>query len=244
MIHYICSTVDTAKHKDDDEATAVQPNKNEEAEDPRNTTAFVSVAPTVAVDLSSTSLLASLAIAEFLVNNVENSLNDTETRALCKLLGAANFDEKEEEMKNLCTLKRHMEELGMILTDATSLKYIADLNEILSEINYDDEENEEEGAGDVGTPRSAGEGSDGSEDEDEAASDDGSDASAPGMNLSEDLMKSLDEFKITDSDDEFGMNKENSKSKRNCRGKSNKSRNSNGSAASRRARLRRLADTN
>ena len=66
-----------------------------------------------------------------------------------------------------------------------------------------------------------------------------------GLNLSEDLMKSFDDLKITDSDDDAGNDKENSgKAKRNSRGKSSKSRSSAGSAASRRSRARRFADAN
>ena len=247
MIHYVCSTVDTGRPGGEDDATVVQTNKNEEGEDPRNTTAFVSVAPTVAADLSSTSLLASLSIAEFLVKNVEESLNTTDTRALCKLLGAADFDENEEETKNLFALKRLMEELGMILTDETSLKYIADLNDILSEINVDDEteEGDDDDEGEKPTGRcslmSAGGGSD---DEGGDASDDDKARSAAGLNLSEDLLKSFDDLKITDSDDEFGLDKENCTNAKRRRGKTSKSRNSAGSAASRRSRTRRFADAN
>ena len=126
----------------------------------------------------------------------------------------------------------------MILTDATSLKSIADLNEILSEINVDDEESDrEEDRNDGGSPKSAGGAPE--EEEEDVESEEEIGSPKAGLNLSEDIMKSFDDLKISDSDDDFANDKENStRAKRNSRGKSGKSRNSAGSAASRRSRLR------
>ena len=176
-------------------------------------------------------------------------LTNTETRALCKILGACSFDEKEEEMAQLYSLKRWMEELGHILTDATSLKYLNELLSILSEINTDDEEKEDDELAEALSPKSGGvlsededeDKEDGEEKTVEPEEEEEEDTAGKGLNLSEEFLNSLDDLKISSSDDELGMGKENSRRKK----RSSKGRDSAGSAASRRAsRQRRLADVN
>lgn len=233
MINYILALVGSGR-KEDDEVTITHI-KNDEAMDDHNKTAFMPIAPTLAVDLINSSLLASLAIAEFLAKNLEENLTDVETRALTKILGALDFDEKSEDIASLKYLKQFMEDIGMALTDAKSLGNIETLNAALSEINVDDED-----LTDIGIPKSGGAPLADNTPEYE-------NKSMPVVDLSDDLMKSLDldGLKISRCDQLFDADKENcGEANQNSKVKSAKDKNSAGSAASRLARARRLADAN
>ncbi|CAB9508485.1 Non-SMC condensin I complex subunit G [Seminavis robusta] len=200
MVLYVCETVNSKNEEEEDDATVVQGSGED---DPANTTtAGVSVAQTEAVDMNSSSLLASIQLADFLAKQ-SHILTTTDSRTLCKLLGAADFDAEEEETKNVKSLKETMEVLGTQILDETSLNCLSDLNEYLAGIEFDSESEEEEepGAGDIRGTAS---------DDDEGGGDDNE------IDLSDDLMKSLEELKIDEP-----LNKENP-------GKSTKKRSSKG----------------
>lgn len=229
MINYIMSTVRNSSKKNDFAVAHIK--KNDEAMDDGKKTGFISVSGSVALDLRGTSLFASLAIAKFLSKNLEDHLTDVETRTLTKILGAVHFDEEYEDLASLKSLKRLVEDIGMTLTDTKSLDNIETLNDALSEIDDD------KALMDVGIPQPIGTFLDDDTIEDE-------DKSMLVLNLSDDLMKSLDldGLKISSNDELFGADKENcGEAKQNSGGKTSKDRSS---AASCRTRARRLADAN
>jgi condensin complex subunit 3 len=249
MISYACSMADMGKPTQSDDATVVQA---DEAGDGADATQRASVATKEVVQCNSTSLLASVQIAEFLAKHGED-ITVTTLRALCKLLGASDFDVEQEDLNKLEDLKRNLEELGMLITDATSLRSLSDLNELLSDIQVDDEEEEgapsededEENAGEEeGKPKTEIDDSDELEsEEDELADSDADDdivAPVSTMNLSNDLVNALKDVNIADDDESgiFGTLEKENNGKRVSKGR----KNSSGSASSRRSRLQRLSE--
>ena len=99
------------------------------------------------VSSSSPTLLACIQVAAYLIQDSTN-LTITLIRSLCKFL--ANYGEmidiaQEPKNSDLVQLKDDMEELGMAITDATSLRSLAVLNDILVDVVPEsEEENEEE----------------------------------------------------------------------------------------------------
>jgi hypothetical protein len=247
MIQYVCSTVDTGKP---DDATVVRAEDNATEEDTQldvNNTTSVSVADEEAVQCNSTSLLAGLQVAEFLSKRSED-LNVTSQRALCKLLGGSFIDIEEEDPKNLAALKRFMEELGMLISDGTSLRSLATLNDVLSEIEVDEESlAEEEEEEEVDSAESLDDEETEYEEEEDDDALDVPPIKTTGINLSDDLMTALSNVKITDSDD-AGINLSDDKEnvRRSSGGRKKQRKSSTGSAnslSSRRSRLKRLSDT-
>ena len=240
MIQYVCSMVDYGKNSVvSDDATVVQADKAPEQGDDTSTEATAQDGTN-----NSASLMAGVQIASFLAKHGED-INVTTLRALCKHLGASEFDLNKEDRNKLVALKTDLEELGMVITDANSLRSLSDLNDLLADIHVDDED--EEPSDEEQEERNAGEDSDATEsenDEEEAASEDEDDIAAPAskINLSNDLVAALNGVKIA-GDEDSGVfdnaEKENS-GKRTSKGKGRK--NSSGSAASRRSRLKRLSD--
>ena len=131
MVEYVCSNIDLgeeeakkmegARHSHDGE-------KEEEDNSPCK---------------PSSTLLASIAIAEFLT---ESSVGCTTTylRAICKIVGGADIILEEEPFENLSILKKSMDEAAMVVTDSTSIRSLETLVELLDEIPDEEEEEEED----------------------------------------------------------------------------------------------------
>ena len=241
MIQYVCAAIDSGKSSEEDDDTVVQGQDDkasgEQAEGSGDNA--VEKAETDTVALNSTSLLAGLQVAEFLAKS-GHDLTDTEARALCKFLGAVDFDVDDEDVKNIVSLKRHMEELGMLLTDATSLKYIANLNELLADIEVNDADDDEEE--DIGSDEEGEEEEDLTLDNDDGDENEGEDLPEKQMNLSDDLLASLEDCRISENEVD-ASGKENSTRARRT---SNNRKISTGSNASRsrRSSRQRLSDVN
>ena len=86
---------------------------------------------------SSTSLLVTIQVAEFLISDC--NLTVTQTRSLCKFMGGQDISDGGEGM-HVRKLKELMEELGMMIEDGTCLRSIAPINECLADIEVDNEE--------------------------------------------------------------------------------------------------------
>jgi hypothetical protein len=94
---------------------------------------------------ASPALLACIQVTLYLGIEASN-LTTTMVRSLCKFLASHDgndIDIDVEPYEDLVRLKEHMEELGMTITDGTSLKSLATVNELLADVQSDDE-----GAGD------------------------------------------------------------------------------------------------
>jgi hypothetical protein len=124
MVEFVCSVVDAG------EAAAVS-NESNVPSTPKS----VGEESVPATD-SNTALLTAIQVAQSLVN--ENSLTATQSRGLCKFLGSLEI--MQGDAMCLRKLKEQMEELGMVLTDGTCLRYLSALNEQLDEIEIAEEE--------------------------------------------------------------------------------------------------------
>lgn len=137
MIDYVCSVVDVGRE------VSVSNNANTPSTDK-------AMVDEKSMKKSNTALLASIQVAEFLIN--DGSLTVTQTRSLCKFLGRQEIDVETGEHSHLRKLKDHMEELGMMLTDNTCLRSLTNINEYLVDVKDEDDasvENEDEA--DAGT---------------------------------------------------------------------------------------------
>lgn len=241
MIQYICSAIDNGKPTSDDEDTVVQGQDDkltgEQEQGSNNVPEADDKVETDAVSLNSTSLLAGVQVAEFLAKS-GLELTDTEARALCKFLSTVDFDVDDEDINNISSLKRHMEDLGMMLTDATSLRYLASLNDLLAdiEVNDDDEEEEEDETEDSDEEVDDDEG----EEEENVGNDEDDNKANHSIELGDDLLASLEDCRISENE-VIATDKEN-KSK--ARRTSNNRKISTGSNASRRSSRHRLSDVN
>jgi hypothetical protein len=92
--------------------------------------------------MPSTALVSSLQVAQFLIQESSN-LTNTTVRALGKFIGGQDIDVESEPRTHLLKLKEYLEELGMLLTDATSLRSMALLNDTLVGVENDEEDNGE-----------------------------------------------------------------------------------------------------
>lgn len=135
MVEYICSTVDVGRGVAED-ALVGERNQPDAAMDTAET-----VAP--AVLESSTSLMASVQIAIFLSKESEN-LGTTFLRALCKLLGSADLDLEREIPKDLSQLKQLMEDLDEAISDATCVRALTQLIDVLAPVEVLEEDEDEE----------------------------------------------------------------------------------------------------
>ena len=240
MIQYICSAIDNGKPTSDDEDTVVQgkddnlPGEQEQGSD--NIPEVDDNAEADAFSLNSTSLLAGVQVAEFLAKS-GLELTDTEARALCKFLSTVDFDVDDEDINNIASLKRHMEDLGMMLTDATSLRYLASLNDLLADVEVNDEEEEEEE--DEAEDSEEEVADDGGEEEETVGNDEDDNEANASIELGDDLLASLEDCRISENE-VIPADKENSKNRRT----SNNRKISTGSNASRRLSRQRLSDVN
>jgi hypothetical protein len=85
----------------------------------------------------------SIEIAQFLVKELEN-LKTTFSRQLCKFLGALDITIDSDDASSLSNLKKNLDELGMCITDSTSLRSLKPVMELLDNSNVDDEESDGE----------------------------------------------------------------------------------------------------
>ena len=131
MVEYVCSNIDLGEEeaKKMEAARHGHDGEKEEEENPPCK--------------PSSTLLASIAIAEFLT---ESSVGCTTTylRAICKIVGGADIILEEEPFESLSILKKSMDEAAMIVTDSTSIRSLETLVELLDEIPDEEEEEEEE----------------------------------------------------------------------------------------------------
>jgi condensin complex subunit 3 len=81
-------------------------------------------------------------IAQFLVKAHEN-LKTTLTRQLCKFLGTLDIAIDSDDASSLSKLKKNLDELGMCITDSTSLRSLKPVMEVLDTFNDDDEESDD-----------------------------------------------------------------------------------------------------
>jgi condensin complex subunit 3 len=136
MIEFVCSIVDTGK-----QSTIEAGGANPAQSAPNNT-----VDNDMSI-VSSTALLASIQVAEFLVTEASN-LTTALVRGLCKFIGSHDIAIEEEDTRHLIHLKEILEELGMVVTDSMCLRSLATLNEKLMDVESDMEEQVKEDAGD------------------------------------------------------------------------------------------------
>jgi condensin complex subunit 3 len=128
MIEYICSIVDAGRRV------------SSQAESGELSTSNTSSQKSQNAIMSSTALVSSLQVAQFLIQESSN-LTNTTVRALGKFIGGHDIDVQSEPRTHLLQLKEYLEELGMLLTDATSLRSMALLNDTLVDVESEDENN-------------------------------------------------------------------------------------------------------
>jgi condensin complex subunit 3 len=129
MIEYICSIVDAGRRISSQAERAELSTSDASSQNSQNAI------------MPSTALVSSLQVAQFLIEESSN-LTNTTVRSLGKFIGArAYIDVQSEPRTHLLLLKERLEELGMLLTDATSLRSMALLNDALVGIESEDEEN-------------------------------------------------------------------------------------------------------
>jgi condensin complex subunit 3 len=80
-------------------------------------------------------------IAQFLVKAHEN-LKTTFSRQLCKFLGTLDIAIDSDEASSISKLKKYLDELGMCITDSTSLRSLKPVMELLDNSIDDDEESD------------------------------------------------------------------------------------------------------
>lgn len=236
MIQYVCAMVDKGKAVSGN-AIVAQTDKAERGYDAGKDAAFESGISPEAMDSKSTSLLACMQVAEFLSKSSQD-LSVVTLRALCKFLGGSTIGTQEEEQKNIVALKRDLEELGMLITDATCLRSLSSINDILAhiEVDYDDDADPSEDEDDEVEQEPT--------EEEEEILDLGEQVHPiiqDNVNLSNELVIALNGIKITD-DDDVGMAGNHAKENNGKSGNKGRKHNS-GSNASRRSRLEQLSDT-
>mmetsp|Transcript_11445 Transcript_11445/g.24460 ORF Transcript_11445/g.24460 Transcript_11445/m.24460 type:complete len:1108 (+) Transcript_11445:113-3436(+) len=158
MIEYICCTVDLADKKkvegDDDETNGIsseQPMETHENEPAENDNT-ASDDKTTSIEASST-LLASIDIAEFLMDDSQNA-PPLFVRALAKILSSASIDVDNEDLSLLSRLKSHVAEAEYSINDRPALAALEKVSCLLeavedecegeSDDERDDESDEEE----------------------------------------------------------------------------------------------------
>jgi len=188
MLQYVCSVIDSGKTSEDDSTVAAGEGESNNADEQMDGSTNAEEVDVAAVALNSTSLLAGVQVADFLSKNSHN-LTDAEARVLCKFLGTVDFDPEDEDIENLASLKGSLEELGMLLTDTTSLKYIAPLNELVVDVQVEEAEEEESIDSDE----------EGDENEDDKDEEDYGEEKAEGqIYLNDELLEALEGCKISD----------------------------------------------
>mmetsp|Transcript_13565 Transcript_13565/g.21352 ORF Transcript_13565/g.21352 Transcript_13565/m.21352 type:complete len:957 (+) Transcript_13565:64-2934(+) len=115
LVEFVCSMVDTGKQS----AASMEA----EPASPRNEDEY---------SYATTIVLALIQVARFL--GKDNSLNLTETRAMCKFLCSQDLEVSTNNSFHLHSLKELVEELSMVLTDATSLRSIKTISALLEDI--------------------------------------------------------------------------------------------------------------
>ena len=136
MIDYVCSVVDAGRKASEagtGSSPRLLPSEDEPSEDHKVS--------------SSTAVLSSIQIAQFLIKESSN-LTNASVRILCKFLGQLEIEVKQEKMAHLIQLKGFMEELGMILTDDSSLRCLQALNRLLVDVDLDNDGSFDEGSED------------------------------------------------------------------------------------------------
>ena len=202
MIEFVCSIVDAGREAENSKA--------ENPSTPRNSSVDSGENQSIG---SSTALVASVQVSQFL--RIEGpDLTTSVLRGLCKFMGNLELNFERDDLEHLKQLKEGMEELGMIITDSTSLRSFVSLNEQLTDFELPEEENSE------GTE---------TETEDENDDDDNASDQDEGEELHHGLMDSMCALSIRTND------KENKSQSRPSGGKSSSRRNrsSGGSARTR-----------
>ena len=132
MISYICETAQTGKEQEE------QANKKDSGDSDGGDKSHQEIAA-----VSSYELRAALELSVFLNQNSHN-LTTVTNRNLTKSLAGLEFVVEEEPNDSLSKLKQGLEELGMALTDTSSLRHIATMLELLSDVAIHDVSTEEE----------------------------------------------------------------------------------------------------
>lgn len=136
MIEYICNNVERAEDQamEEKEAASKQPEEGEtEKQDSGHE-------EKTRDDVSATSpvLLLSISISEFLTENASD-LTLSFMRSLCKILHGVNLDLESENIDSLNQLVKNMDDLSMIITDASAIRSLEKLLDMLSKIPSLDE---------------------------------------------------------------------------------------------------------
>lgn len=92
---------------------------------------------------SSPNLLAAVQVATFL-SEKSSDLSTTVLRSLCKLIGAIDLVIDNELWEHLSLLKELLEELGNVIDDANCLRSMAQLTELLADVEMEDDVEDEE----------------------------------------------------------------------------------------------------
>lgn len=140
MVEFICSTVDAGFDSQEEQQKAAKSLTVDAVndEDSNETSARSAEEVTAKVEEPSSTLLASIAITEFLAEQ-SATLTDTYVRTLCKILSGAYIDVETDDPKCLSRLKSNMDHVAMIITDDTSISSLEKLIGVLDEFESDDE---------------------------------------------------------------------------------------------------------
>uniref|UniRef100_A0A7S4JL97 Nuclear condensin complex subunit 3 C-terminal domain-containing protein n=1 Tax=Odontella aurita TaxID=265563 RepID=A0A7S4JL97_9STRA len=142
MIEFVCSAVDVGiESREELQQAAAKTQVEESSNDEKSNNCSVeSVEEKVKeqdTEEPSSTLLASIAITEFLIEQ-SASLTIAYLRALCKILGGAYIDVEIDDPKCLSRLKSNMDHLAMVVTDDSSIRSLENLIGVLDE--YESEE--------------------------------------------------------------------------------------------------------
>lgn len=131
MIEYIESVLDTGSHHNAQESSPSSEHTADENQDDNS-----QQEPSYIIRMG-------IEIAQFLVKEHED-LKTTFCRQLCKFLGRLDIDIDSDDTSSLSALKNSLDELGMFITDATALRSLKPIMELLDNPKADDEESDGE----------------------------------------------------------------------------------------------------
>jgi hypothetical protein len=134
MIEYIESLLDTESHHDVQESSSSSEHTADENQDDNEPSSQQEPSYVVRMGIEITQFLA----------KEHADLKTTFSRQLCKFMGKLNIDLDSDDTSSLSTLKKNLDELGMFITDATALRYLKPVMELLDNPKADDDESDEE----------------------------------------------------------------------------------------------------
>jgi len=134
IIEYVCSTVDIGAQQDVVKSPVDSEDCTEKSEENMEDSQEEE-----SVHTTSSVLSASIAISDFIIK-AGTDINTVYVRALCKFLGGAHIDVQSDNEVRLSLLKKNMNELELLVTDASSSRAVQKLNDALSTVDSEDED--------------------------------------------------------------------------------------------------------